>query len=84
MNADEAKADFKRQFNEAIDNYAKSVPNRNAPDVIECAMAAGMLLLLSAMKMKDGPKLGIQVHIMHAALIEVGEERGWTVDRNKR
>lgn len=82
MDTDQLKARFKAQFVEVIDKYAASVPDRHAPDVVQCAMAAGMLILLSAMKAKDGPNLGLQVVIMHAALREIGDERGWVVTKN--
>lgn len=83
MNTDELKAKFREQINEAVDDYAKAVPDRDAPDLVECAFAAGMLLILSAFKAKDGPKLGLQIQVMHAALREVGQQRGWIVHRNR-
>lgn len=49
-----------------------------------CSYAAGMLLILSALKVKDGPTLSTQIAIMHKALREVGEERGWGVEPRQR
>ncbi len=83
MNAEELKARFKEQFNEALDAYTKNVPDHDAPDLIPCAMAAGMLQILSALKMFDGPSIAYQITIMHAALREVGKDRGWFVEANK-
>lgn len=71
MDTNKLRADFRRQLNEAIDRCAESDP--------KCAFASGMLLVLSALKMKDGPTIPMQIVIMHAALREVGEERGWVV-----
>lgn len=74
MNADQLKANFKQQFNDSIDGYKETDP--------KCAHAAGMLLILSALKRYDGPTLATQVTVMHKALTEVGTERGWLVDKS--
>lgn len=71
MNTDELKANFKKQFNDTITSYDEPDP--------KCAYAAGMLLILSALRVYDGPSLPTQIAVMHTALREVGEERGWIV-----
>ena len=73
-NVDALKENFRNQFRTAIDSYAETDP--------KCAFAAGMLLILSALKVKDGPSMGFQVAVMHSALREVGQERGWGVESN--
>lgn len=74
MNRDELKEEFKKQIREVIDNYAEKDP--------KCAFAAGMLNVLTALIVKDGPTLAYQIRVMHVALREVGEERGWRVATN--
>lgn len=74
MTTDELKAEFKTQFNDVIDRYHRY----HEPDT-KCAYAAGMLLILSALKAKDGTSIPMQIAVMHAALREVGEERGWSL-----
>ena len=75
MNIDELKAKFKQQLNESIDNHTEVDP--------KCSFAAGMLLILSALKVKDGPSMGFQIAVMHSALREIGGERGWGVEGNR-
>jgi hypothetical protein len=75
MDSDQLKLKFKQQINESIDSYNETDP--------KCAYAAGMLLILSALKLKDGPTIPMQITIMHKALTEVGTERGWFVDKNR-
>lgn len=72
--SDALKENFRNQFRNAIDSYNESDP--------KCAFAAGMLLILSALKVKDGPTIAYQIAVMHSALREVGEERGWGVENN--
>lgn len=75
MSSEKMIAEFKRQINETLDKYEEPTGD------VKCAMAAGMLVVLSALKMKDGPTIGIQIVMMHKALREVGEERGWGVSK---
>lgn len=74
MNFEELKAQFKQQMSASIDA---------ADDDSKVAFGAGMLLILTAMMRFDGPTLSTQVRIMHSALREIGDERGWGVDRNR-
>lgn len=64
---------FKEQFRSELDRYQEQDPT--------CAYAAGMLLILSALRRYDGPTLPMQVAAMHTALRQIGEERGWYVDK---
>ena len=40
---------------------------------------SGMLIILSALRAKDGPSIAYQVAVLHTVLREIGEERGWGV-----
>jgi hypothetical protein len=68
---DERLVRFRQQFNEIIDSQKETDP--------KCTFAAGMLLILSAMRRYDGPSLPMQVAEMHSVLLEIGRERGWVV-----
>lgn len=72
VDADKLKLKFKKQINESIDKYDEPDP--------KCAYAAGMLVVLSALKVKDGPTLSFQIALIHSALREVGNERGWSIE----
>lgn len=74
MTAEQRVAGYKRQFETALANYHEQDP--------QCAFAAGMLLILSAMKKFDGPSLPLQVSMMHKALTDLGLSRGWGIDKN--
>ncbi len=65
---------FRKQFEDSLATYREKDST--------CAYAAGMLLILSALKKYDGPSLPLQITAMHMALRQVGEARGWIVDRN--
>ncbi len=67
---------FKQQFNTAIDTY-------NTEKDPQCAFAAGMLIILSALRRFDGPTIPMQIAAMHTALREVGQARGYIVEKNK-
>lgn len=43
---------------------------------------SGMLIILSALRAKDGPSIAYQVSVLHTVLREIGEERGWGVARS--
>ncbi len=75
MNREELHSYFKGQFNDQLDSHVEVDP--------KCSLAAGMLLILSALKAKDGPSMAYQVAIMHSALREIGDERGWGVASNR-
>ena len=75
MQLDQLKAKFKADLNQVIDGYEEDDP--------QCAFASGMLVLLSALSAKDGASLTLKVRIMHTALREIGEERGWTLARRE-
>ena len=74
MNTDELRVKFRNQFIKVIDGYDE--PNS------KCAFAAGMLVILSALKAKDGPTIAFQISIMHSVLIELGAERNWVMSRD--
>lgn len=74
MNREELHAHFKQQFIDALDGWTEADP--------KCSMAAGMLLILSALRVKDGPTMAFQIAVMHSALREVGQERGYEVAAN--
>lgn len=71
---DDLIARFRKQFEDSFATYKEKDPT--------CAYAAGMLIILSALKKYDGPSLPLQITAMHMALRQVGEARGWYVDRN--
>lgn len=73
--ATELKVNFKKQFIAEIDGCTETDP--------KVAFAGGMLVLLSAFKKFDGPSLAYQITIMHAALRELGDERGWEVSKRR-
>lgn len=75
MDISKLKENFKTQLNESIDKYEETDP--------KCAYAAGMLVILSALIIKDGPTISTQIKIMHKALREVGDDRGWAVRNNE-
>lgn len=68
---------YRQQFRHAIDRHiARDEPDSGA------AFAAGMLLILSAIRSQDGPGVAMEVALMHKALHDVGRERGWEVARD--
>lgn len=72
--SDALKVKFKQMFRETIDNHHETDPR--------ASFASGMLVVLvvlSALKAKDGPTIAYQIAVMHAALREVGTEEGWGV-----
>lgn len=75
MNTNDLKKHYYDQFIETLARYTESDP--------KCAMAAGMLVILSALKAKDGPNLAFHISVMHAALRDVGTDMGWGVEANK-
>lgn len=77
MTLDELREHFKKQFREAIDEQGDD-------EKVRVAYASGALLVLSALIVRDGPSIPMQVRVMHTALREVGEERSWGVDGRKR
>lgn len=72
--SDRLKEKFKKQLHEVINSHDEKDP--------KCSFAAGMLLILSALKAKDGPTIPYQIAVMHAALREIGEEKGWGIKGN--
>lgn len=67
----ELKEKFKNQIRGLISEHDEEDP--------KCSFAAGMLVVLSALKAKDGSTIPYQITVMHAALREVGKEQGWGV-----
>jgi len=76
MTLDELREHFKKQFREAIDEQGND-------EKVQVAFASGALLVLSALIVKDGPSIPMQVRVMHTALREVGDERSWGIDSRK-
>jgi len=73
---DELKATFKTQIVQSLENNYPNDPE------MQCAFAAGMLVVVSAMRAKDGPTLAMQMAVFHSALREVGNDKGWGVASN--
>lgn len=76
MTLDELREHFKKQFRAAIDEQGDD-------ENVRVAFASGALLVLSALIVKDGASIPMQVRVMHTALREVGDERSWGIDSRK-
>lgn len=71
-------AQLKEKFKEQIESVLAEFPDESS----RCACGSGMLTMVSALQRKDGPSLPVQIAVMYAALVEVGDARGWS--RQKR
>lgn len=73
MTTEELKQLFKEQLADVVSKYETERER--------VAFSSGILLVLSALKSKDGPSIPVQIVVMHAAVREYGEEQGWEVGR---
>lgn len=74
MTIDALKDWHKPCLNEWIDTHSHGVDT-------QLAFASGMMSILSALRSFDSNTLTLRIAIMHSALHEVAEARGWRMGR---
>lgn len=73
VSSDDLIGIYRSQFVEAIDNYETEAER--------IAFASGMLIVLSAIRVRDSGSIPYQVAVMHTSLRGLCDERGWSVGK---